>query len=97
MSEERTHKAHHPSHSGKKAEKKAKGKEKHYGLNEKVPSKLSSTTISSHSLYLFAVRHSHPSLDAKQRDKAVVPQKKIRPASMFLSLTAPPTTSLRQL
>ncbi|KAH9058995.1 hypothetical protein EDB83DRAFT_2611192 [Lactarius deliciosus] len=36
MSEERSHKAHHPSQSGKKAEKKANKKEKRGGFNEKA-------------------------------------------------------------
>ncbi|KAH9012969.1 NUC121 domain-containing protein [Lactarius deliciosus] len=36
MSEERSHKAHHPSQSGKKAEKKANKKERRGGFNEKA-------------------------------------------------------------
>src|SRR6266566_1373494 len=36
MSDERPHKTHHPSQSGKKAEKKATGKKKHNTLNDKV-------------------------------------------------------------
>ncbi|KAI0061608.1 DUF663-domain-containing protein [Artomyces pyxidatus] len=36
MSEDRPHKAHRPSQSGQKAEKKGKGKEKQQGFNEKA-------------------------------------------------------------
>jgi hypothetical protein len=51
MSDERTPKAHRPSQSGKKAEKKAKGKDKHNALNDKVG------TWSS--LFYFSVTISH--------------------------------------
>jgi hypothetical protein len=94
MSEETTHKAHHPSQSGKKAGKKAKVKQNHHGFNEKV---LGKTFYPVSSPLTFSLRHSLPDQDAELKDKVVVPQKKTKPASMFPSLTVPLMTSLRRL
>ena len=94
MSDERTHKAHHPSQSGKKAEKKAKGRNGHNVSNDKV------VTWSFFFVYRplthALLRRLHPDQAEEQKDRVVAQQRKLKLASMFPSLTVPPMMLPRQ-
>jgi hypothetical protein len=75
MSDERTHKAHHPSQSGKKAEKKSK---KHSVTNDKVRC-LVICVSRPHALF----RHLPQDQVDELKGRVVAQQKKIKLASMF--------------
>jgi hypothetical protein len=85
MSEDRTHKAHHPSQSGKKAEKKATGKKKHNVSNDKVRF-LRTGFTQPHVLF----RHLHLDQVEEQKSRVVAQQKRIKLAFMFPLWTVPP-------
>jgi hypothetical protein len=88
MSDERTHKAHHPSQSGKNAEGKAKGKERHKYSNDKVATW--SFFLVRQALTHTLLRRLHPDQAEEQKDRAVAQQSKLKLAFMFPSLTVPP-------
>jgi hypothetical protein len=94
MSEERSHKAHHPSQSGKKREKKAKGKERQNVSNDKV-STCSSFLMCQGLMHIF-LRHSHPDQVEKQKDRVVAQQRKIRLVFTFPSSIVPLMTPLHR-
>jgi hypothetical protein len=77
MSDERPHKAHHPSQSGKKAEKKATGKKKHNTLNDKV---YCLPVCFSHPHARF--RHLHPAQVDEQKGRVAAQQRRIKLAFM---------------
>jgi hypothetical protein len=78
MSDERSHKAHHPSQSGKKAEKKSAGKKKHSVTNDKVRS-LVICFSRPHVLF----RPLRPDQVDELKGRVVAQQKRIKLASMF--------------
>src|SRR6266702_4625708 len=87
MSEERTHKAHRPSQSGKKK------KEKNSGFNGKVPGQLLDVVSTPHHL---SSRRSHLDPGAERKDKVDVLQKKIKVVCTSLLSIALPMTSLHR-
>lgn len=93
--EQQTHKAHRPAHSGAKADKKSKGKdkEKQHGFNEKVRNHLYSPCPPPANR---TPRHLHPSLAAVQTGRAAGKSNGTRPVSMCLSSIVHPTTSRLQ-
>lgn len=88
MSDERTHKAHHPSQSGKKAERNAKGKERHNTSNDKVATW--SFFLVCQAPHAHLLRRLHPDQAGEQKDRVVVQQSKLKLAFMFHSSTVPP-------
>jgi len=79
MPDEGTHRAHRPSQSGKKAEKKAKAKKGHIS-NDKVYF-LIICFSQPHALS----RHLHPDQVDEQKGRVVAQQKRIKLAFMFPS------------
>jgi hypothetical protein len=80
MSDERPHKSHHPSQSGKKAEKKATGKKSHNISNDKV---YCLVVCFPHPHVRF--RHLRPAQVDEQRGRVAAQQRRIKLAFMSLS------------
>jgi hypothetical protein len=80
MSDERPHKAHNPSQSGKKAEKKATGKKR---LNISNDTVYRPVVCFSHPHARF--RRLHPAQVDEQKGRVAAQQRRIKLAFMFLS------------
>jgi hypothetical protein len=80
MSDEKPHKAHHPSQSGNKAEKKATGKKGHNTVNDKVSCLI---VCFSHPHVRF--RHLHLARVDELKGRVVAQQRGIKLAFMFPS------------